>query len=79
MLNVDKGVMHVNNGWKILEKTIYPADIGREAQARVSSDSIRRVKSTSRYQNAELMRHVFLRPYLTDVTFSNARFAFLLR
>ena len=40
---------------------------------------IRREKSASGYQNAELMRFVFLRFNLADMMFSNARSAYLLR
>jgi len=40
---------------------------------------IRRAKSASGCQNAELMKLTFLRPYLADATFSNARFTSLLR
>jgi len=64
---------------KKAEKVICPADTGREAQARSLLNSIRCVKSASGYQSAELMRLAFLRPYLTDVTFSNAKSASLLR
>ena len=42
-----------------------------------SLNCIRREKSASEYQNAELMRLAFLRPYLVDATFSNARSASL--
>ena len=44
-----------------------------------SLNSIRRTKSASGHQTAKLMRLVFLRPYLTGVTFSNTRSASLLR
>ena len=36
-------------------------------------------KSASGYQNAELMRLAFMRAYLVNMTFSNARSASLLR
>ena len=38
-------------------------------------NSIRRVKSASRYQSAKLTRLAFLRSYLADVMFNNARSA----
>ena len=40
---------------------------------------IRRTKSASGYQRAELTRLVFLRPYIADAMFNNARSAYLLR
>jgi len=40
---------------------------------------IRRAKSASGYQNAELKRLAFLRPYFTDAMFSNARSVSFLR
>ena len=42
-------------------------------------NSIRRMKSVSGYQSAELTKLAFLRPYLADAMFSNARSASLLR
>jgi len=40
---------------------------------------IRRAMFAYGYQNAELKRLVFLRPYLTDTMFSNARSTSLLK
>ena len=42
-------------------------------------NNTRRVKSASGYQSAELTRLAFLRPYLIDAIFNNARSASLLR
>ena len=40
---------------------------------------VRRVKSASEYQNTELKKLTFLRPYLIDMMFSNTRLVSLLR
>ena len=72
MLNVEKGVTHVDNRWKKLEKP----SVQQIQDARFMPDSllnrIRRAKSASGYQNVELKRLAFLRLHLTDVMFSNA-------
>jgi len=79
MLNVNIGVAHVDNKWKRLEKP----SVQRIQDARLRPapllNCIRRAKSMYGYQNTELKRLAFLRPYLTDVMFSNARSASLLR
>ena len=79
MLNIDKGVVHVNNRWKKLEKP-YVQQI-QDARLKPASllNNIRRVKFASRYQSAELIRLTFLKLYLTGMTFSNAKSASLLR
>ena len=77
MLNINKSVAHANNRWKKWEKIIYLADTGCQAQATSLLNCIRRIKSAYGYQNAELKRFACLRPYLTDVMFSNARSASL--
>ena len=51
---------------KEAEKIICPTDIGCESQAASILNYIRRAKSASGYQNAELKRLAFRRPYLID-------------
>jgi len=53
---------------KEAEKIICPTDIVCETQAMSILDCIRRAKSASGYQNAELKRLAFRRPYLTVAT-----------
>ena len=62
MLNVDKGVAHVDNRCKKLEK-LFVQQI-QDVKLRLASllNRIRRAKSASEYQNAELKRLAFLRP-----------------
>ena len=79
MLNVDKGIAHVDNRCKKLKKP----SIQQIQDARLIPASllnrIRRAKSASKYQNTELKRLIFLRPYLTHAMFSNVRSVSLLR
>ena len=79
MLNVDKGIVHVDNRLKKLEKPSVQQI--QDARLRLASflNRIRRSKSAPGYQNAELKRLAFLRLHLTDAMFSNARSASLLR
>ena len=78
MLNVDKGVANVNNRWKKLKKPSVQQI--QEVRLRPASllNCIRHAKSASGYQSTELKRLTFLRLYLTDAMFNNARFASLL-
>ena len=79
MLNVDKSDAHIDNRCKKLKKS----SIQQIQDARLMPASllnrIRRAKSASGYQNAELKRLVFLRLHLSDTTFSNTRFVHLLK
>jgi len=59
-------------------KPIYPTDTGHKAHANVSFEPIKRAKSASGYQNAELKRLAFLRLHLPDAMYSNVRSASLL-
>ena len=79
MLSVNKGDAHVDNRCKKLEKPVVQQI--QDARLKFASllNNIRCVKSTSGCQSVELMRLVFLRPCLTGVTFSNTKFASLLR
>ena len=79
MLNIDKGVTHVDKRWKELEKPSVRHI--QDARLRPTSllNCVIRVKSASRYQNAELEKLAFLRPYLIDAMISNARSTSLLR
>jgi len=79
MLNVDKGVEHVDNRWKKMEKPFVQQIQDARFNPMSLLNSIRHVKSASRYQSTELTRLAFLRPYLADAMFSNARSASLLR
>jgi len=60
------------------KKTIYPAQDAMLMPASLLN-RIRRAKSVSGYQNAELKRLAFLRLHPTDAMFSNARSISLLR
>jgi len=79
MLNVNKGILYVDNRWKKLKKL----SVQQIQDARLKPASllkyIRCAKSASAYQNAELKRLTFLRSYLTNVMLSNARFVSLFR
>ena len=67
MLNIDKGVAHVNNRWKMLEKPSIQQIQDAKFNPASLLNNIRRVKSASGYQSTEFTRLVFLSPYLTDV------------
>ena len=79
MPNVDKDDAYVDNRCKKLEKS----SIQQIQDARLMSvpllNCIRRVKSTSGYQNAELKRLALLGLHLQDAKFNNARSAPFLR
>ena len=79
MLNIDKGITHVNNRRKKLEKPSVQQIQDARLKPTFFLNCIRLAKFASRYQNAELMRLAFLRPYLADAMFNNVRFASLLR
>ena len=58
---------------------IYPMDIEREAQARVSSEPRQTRESAFRDLNAKLRRLAFLKLHFPNATFSNVRSVPLLR
>ena len=79
MLNIDKGVTHVDNRWKKLGKSsVYQIQDARFRPASLLN-YIRRARSASGYQNAKLMKSAFLEFYLRDTMFNNARSASFLK
>ena len=79
MLNVDKGIVHDDNRWKKLKKSSVQQILDARLRPACLLNCVRCVKFASGYQNVELKKLAFLRPYLTDAMFSNARSASLLR
>ena len=78
MLNFDKDNAHVDNKCKKLEKpSVHQIQDARLMLASLLNH-IRRAKFASGYQNAEFKRLTFLKLYLTDAMFNNARSTSLL-
>jgi len=75
MLNIDKGVAHVDNKCKKLEKLSVQQIQDAWPMPASLLNCFRRAKSVSRYQNTELKRLTFLRLHLTDIMFSKAKSA----
>jgi len=79
MLNVDKGDVHVDNRRRKLEQLSVQQILNTRLMSVSLLTYVRRLKFTFRDQNAELEKLAFLRPPLSDATFSNARSVPLLR